>query len=152
MSRKADRIRAELEEIRQASRDRMLHAEKIVAWAKAHRSSALFTQFEWDNSKAAREYRIWQARRLLQIFIVTESGGPQLVSLSFDRSKGGGYRDINDVIKDRSLSEIMLNDAIAELNRAQARFGRVRELVSVWKAFDRIKGRRSSRLNNRRAA
>lgn len=146
MSRKADRIRSELDSIRQANRDRMLHAEKIVAWAKAHRTSALYGEFEWNNSKAASEFRIWQARRLIQIHVVTADGAPQLVSLSFDRSKGGGYRDIDDVIKDRSLSEIMLNDAIAELNRAQSRFGRVRELLSVWKAFQRVKGRKQPKL------
>lgn len=141
MSRKADRIRSELEAIRQASRDRMLHAEKIVAWAKAHRGSALFGEFEWNNSKAAHEFRIWQARRLVQVHIVTADGRPQLVSLSIDRPKGGGYRDIADVIDDRTLSEIMLRDALGELNRTRARFATVRELVSVWRELDKISGK-----------
>lgn len=138
MARKADQMRQELLAIKNASRDKMLHAEKVVAWAKAHRGSALHTEFEWDNSKAAKEYRLWQARRLIQITIITEEGAPQLVSLSTDRNAGGGYREIAAVVKNRTLSEIMLQDAIKELRRVQARFGRVRALTAMWKAFDKV--------------
>lgn len=137
----SEKIRTELLNIQKASADKMLHAEHVVAWAKRNKSSALHRQFEWDNSKAANEYRIWQARRLIQINVVTEDGGPQVVSLSVDRGKGGGYRDVRDVLSSRELSEIMLRDALAELNRVQARFVRVKELTGVWAAVKRVKAR-----------
>lgn len=141
MANKAAQIRDELLTIKNASRDRMLHAEKVVAWAKSHRDSALHSQFEWNNSKAATEFRLEQARRLIRITVVSEDGTPQLVSLSTDRSKGGGYREITEVARNRKLSEIMLEDAIKEMRRVQARFGRVRQLTAVWKAFDKIAAR-----------
>lgn len=135
------RIKAELLAIQNASRDGMLHAERVVSWARSHRRSALHGQFEWSNAKAAAEYRLWQARRLIQINVTMADGAPQLVSLSFDRNNGGGYRDVQDVISNRKLSEIMLNDALAELQRVQIRYQRVRELTSVWSAVKRIRNR-----------
>lgn len=139
------KIKAELLAIQQASKDRMLHAANIVAWARRNTKSSLHRQFEWNNTKAANEFRLWQARRLVQIHIVTAEGGPQVVSLSFDRTKGGGYRSIGDVISSKKLSEIMLNDALAELNRVQARFHQVRELTSVWTEVRRVRSRHAAK-------
>lgn len=139
------KIKAELMAIQSASRDKMLHPANIVAWAKRNQKSALHRQFEWNNSKAAERYRLWQARQIIQVNVVTEDGRPQLVSLSFDRLGSGGYRSISDVVSDRELSEIMFNDALAELNRVQARFHRVRELTSVWMAIKRVKTRQRSK-------
>lgn len=148
----SDRIKNELLAIQQASKDKMLHAANVVNWAKRNRRSALHRQFEWNNSKAAEAYRLWQARRLIQINIVLEDGSPVLVSLSFDRGKGGGYRDVGDVVSSRDLSEIMLNDALAELQRVQARFARVRELTSVWQAVKRVKSKHVANRRLKKAA
>lgn len=139
------KIRNELLAIQDASKDKMLHAASVVAWAKRNQKSALHRQFEWNNSKAATEFRLWQARRLIQINVVTEDGTPQLVSLSFDRKGDGGYRSVDDVVSNRQLSEIMLRDALAELQRVQIRFERVRELTSVWSAVKRVKARQTSK-------
>lgn len=141
----SDKIRNELLAIQHASKDKMLHASNVVAWAKRNPKSALHRQFEWNNSKAATEFRLWQARRLVQIHVVTEDGSPQLVSLSFDRMGRGGYRSVSDVISNKELSEIMLRDALAELQRVQARFQRVRELTSVWTEVKRVQKRQTAR-------
>lgn len=146
------KVKAELLAIQKASKDRMLHPAAVVGWAKRNRASALYRQFEWNNSKAANEYRIWQARRLIAINVVMDSGAPQIVSLSFDRTKGGGYRNVADVLSDRKLSEIMLQDALAELQRVQARFHRVRELTSVWTQIKRVRQKHAAKLQMKKAA
>lgn len=142
----SDKVRNELLAIQRASKDKMLHAATVVGWARRNRKSALHRQFEWNNTKAANEYRIWQARRLIQLTIVSDDGGPQLVSLSLDRISGGGYRDVGDVVSNRKLSEIMLHDALAELQRVQARFARVKELTSVWKAVKRVQSKHAGKV------
>lgn len=146
------RIKAELLAIQKVSKDRMLHAANVVAWARRNRNSVLYRQFEWNNSKAANEFRLWQARRLIQINIVTAEGGPQVVSLSFDRTKGGGYRSVGDVLSSKKLSQIMLNDALAELQRVQARFQQVRELTSVWIEVKRVRSRHVAKPKLAKAA
>lgn len=141
------KIKAELLAIQRASKDKMLHAENVVAWAKRNTRSALHRQFEWNNTKAASEFRLWQARRLIQINVIAEDGTPQLVNLSFDRQHGGGYRSLSDVASNRELSEIMLNDALAELQRVQAKYQRVRALTMVWTAVKRVRAKQSARVS-----
>ena len=137
----SDKIKAELLAIQKTSKDAMLHAKNVVAWAKRNRKSALHREFEWNDSRAATEFRLWQARRLIQINVISEDGGPQLVSLSYDRPRGGGYRGVDAVISNRELSEIMLRDALEELQRVQMRFQRVTELTSVWTVVKRVRER-----------
>lgn len=128
----ASEIREELMAIQRASEDGMLHPRAAVAWAESHPQSALHAALEWDNEKAAHEHRLDQVRRLISLHIVTTDGDPVLVSLSVDRKKGGGYRDIADVVKSRDLSQIMLSDALADLERIQQKYERIKELASVW--------------------
>jgi hypothetical protein len=58
-----------------------------------------------------------------------------------DRKKGGGYRDLNDVLSSKALSMAMLNDALQELERVQIRYQRVKELTAVWEAVGRVRKR-----------
>jgi hypothetical protein len=131
-------IKDELEAIKQADKGGLLHAHAVISYARTHTKSELHGVFEWDDNKAAEEYRLFQARHVIQYYFVSEEGTPQLVSLTVDRSKGGGYRAINDVVTNERLGKVMLQDALAELRRAQVKFQRVKELMPVWRAIDRV--------------
>lgn len=146
---KTEQIKNELLAIQRGSADRMLHAKAVVAWARKNKGSALHGQFEWNDAKAADQYRLWQARYLIKLHIVQEDGAPQIVSLTFDRVKGGGYRAMEDVIAKRDLSEFMLDDALAELKRMEFRYERVRQLTSVWREVRRVRARHSRRTQQR---
>jgi hypothetical protein len=137
----SERIKQELLAIQRASKDRMLHAGQVVSWARTHAKSALHSRFQWNNEKAAHEYRLWQARQLITIHIVNEQGLPQIVSLSIDRSGAGGYRLMDDVLAQRDLTEIMLGDALKELNRVQETYAQVKQLASVWDEVERVRTR-----------
>ena len=134
-------IRDELLALMDADPDRMLHPRRIVEWARTHHGSALYKAIEWDDEKAAEEYRLSQVRSLIKMHVITDEHEPQMVSLSFDRAKGGGYRDIDDVLQDRDLSKIMLRDALDDLQRVQKRYERVAELTSVWVSVEDIRRR-----------
>jgi len=136
----SDRIKAQLLSIR-SKEDGMIHARDVVAWADSHRESDLGRKFEWDNDKAAYEYRLYQARRLIMIHIVDEEHEPQIVNLKWDRPRGGGYRMVDEVLDDLTFSRRMYLDAKAELLRVRSRYERVRELVSVWEELDRVDSR-----------
>lgn len=128
------RIQAELLQIR-AGRD-VFPPRDVVAYARRHKKSALHTQFQWDVQKAAEEHWLDTARRLITLHIVALDGGPQMVSLSIDRHPGGGYRDIVEVSKAPSLYKVLLQDAIKELKRVQAKYSRVKELSKLWRLID----------------
>jgi hypothetical protein len=114
--------------------------EDVEAWAKSHPKSALHKSLEWDDGKAGYQYRLWQCRRLITLHITYEDGTRSCVSLTTDRShNGGGYRDIDDVLRDKSLTEIMLADALSELQRIEAKYDRLKQLKPVWRAAARIR-------------
>ena len=119
-------------------------AEDVEAWARTHPKSALHEQLEWDDRKASYEYRLWQCRRLISLNITYEDGVRSCVSLTTDRlRKGGGYRDIDDVLRDKGLHEIMLADALAELNRIQNTYDRLKQLRPVWQAAAKVRRQQS---------
>jgi hypothetical protein len=133
-------------------KNELLTAEEVVAWASKHPKSKLYGQFEWDNSKAAAEYRLWQARRVIALNITYPDGNRRFVSLSLDRSnENGGYRDIKDVLQSKSLHEIMLADALRELERIRLHYEMLNQLKPVWSAVERVRKRRKG-VEERRAA
>lgn len=126
-------IKTEIEALKQ---DGIIHAEAVESWAKANPESALHRALEWDAEKGAYQYRLYQIRRLIQIHVVEEDRTPKVVSLSIDRTRGGGYRDLREVAATPDLLEILLRDAIGELRRVQAKYAMIKALAKVWGAVD----------------
>lgn len=124
----------ELDKLR--SPDGMLHCEVIHDWANNQRDSAIGRVLEWDDSKAGREYRLIQIRQLIRIHTVTDTGAPTYLSLRIDRSNGGGYRQVKDVLRTPDLRERALADALADLKRVQSHYGHLAELSAVWTALE----------------
>lgn len=135
-------IKEELEAIRKRDREGILRVEAAHSWAKAHPKSELYNHIEWDRDEAALQWQFQQIRQLIKLHIVTDDGEPEIVSLSIDRVRpGGGYRNIEDVVADKDLSEVMLDDALAELDRMRVKYRFVKELTSVWDEADKVRSR-----------
>lgn len=125
--------------------DGILTAEAVVEAAKDE-ASALHSQFEWDDSAAAENYRLWQARRLLNV--VVEYIGPVdsplktrvFVSLTTDRNqKNGGYRQTVAVLSDRDQRRQLLADALDEMERFQRKYETLQELSEVIAAMRHVR-------------
>ncbi len=119
--------------------EELLIPQKAVDWAKANPNSALHSALPWDDAYAANQHRLHMVRQLISIHIVYAGGDRQFVSLSIDRTRdGGGYRNIDDVLPIPDLREIMLNDALKDLERIQLKYGRVKELAGVWDEANKV--------------
>ncbi len=138
-------IASELLALQQASTDGKLHCREVVEWARENPASALHSAIEWDDTKAAASYRIWQVRHLIELHITSGNGGPVLVSLSVDRGANGGYRLMSDVAAAPDLREIMLQDALAELERVQRKYSRITELARVWEEAEKVRSTKAHR-------
>ena len=136
------KIIAALEDIA-AKNAGILRAQDVVKAARSPKS-VLHSQFEWDNDKAADEWRMQQARGLIRATVHwIEIGGQKeqvnvFVSLGPDRTEGGGYRGLISVLANPSLREQMLLDAIVELKRLQVKYARLSELAAVFEAAERV--------------
>lgn len=134
-------VRAELARIA-AEHDGLLFPAHVVEAAQPE-DSPIHDRFEWDDSEAGIRYRMWQARQLIRVHVVV---GPEpgvepvraYVSLSTDRIAAGGYRAIVDIRSSDELYQVMLRDAIDELERMRRKYESIRELRPVFRAVDRV--------------
>jgi len=134
-----DRIARELARIAEEN-DGMLRQEDVVAFAR-NPDTALHTQFDWDDTEAARKWRLEQAGRIIRLQVkVIESTNQTVrayVSLTPDRGKeDGGYLPIDVVLDDKERSKQMLRDALSELSAVRRKYQALTELAGVWKSLD----------------
>lgn len=135
-----DRIKKELDKIK-AANGGSLPPQAIVDFARDEKT-ALHSQFDWEDSDAARKWRLEQARRVVQIHVtVTEEGSAPVrafISLSTDRREGRGYRALEDVLSDEAFTKQMLEDALSELNATRRKYKELKALAGVWDAVDQV--------------
>jgi hypothetical protein len=137
-------IKSELLQLQK--RDGVLKPERAVEWARSHPKSALHASLEWDDNAAANEYRLWQIRRLIAVHVVSDEGVRQLVSLTIDRTvDGGGYRNLQDVLKSPSMRDRLLEDALADLERIRLKYHGLVELARVWEEAHRVRSKQAKR-------
>lgn len=150
------------EELRfiQTNNNGTLQPHHVVEYAKDP-NTLLHNKFEWQDSKAAHQYRLWQARKVisLELIVVDRKSekpcnvfvsmdndnvepGKQtraFISLSIDR-KGDkvGYRSIEDVISDEEMRQQMLEDARKDMNLFRRKYHMLKELSDVFSAMDKV--------------
>lgn len=133
---RGQQIEAELAKVR--GNAEIINPADVLAYAQANKDSILHECFEWDDGKAGHEYRLWQARKLISLHIITAEGERKTVSLTVDRVAGGGYRQIDDVVRVPVLREKMLADAMNELRRVRTKYNQLSELAKVFEEIDTV--------------
>ena len=127
------------------ARDGILRPVEVVEAAEPE-DSPLHDWFEWEDGKAAAEYRLTQARRLIQVTVeVIERPDVEPVtvrmftSLGRDREQhGGGYRLTTTVLSDSDMRQELLAEALAELRRWQAKYQTLKALAPVFAALAKM--------------
>lgn len=127
------KITAELKRIAAKHKGRLL--PRVVVDEARNESSPLHNSFEWNDSIAGEQWRIEQARRLIQVSVIVLDGHNEpvraFVSLTTDRKDGGGYLLVQNVLSNKKRREQMLRDAAAELEFFTAKFNTIQELAEV---------------------
>lgn len=146
---KRDALKSELEAIRKASGDGSLSPAALVEWAQKHPKSQLHKSFEWDDVKASREYRLWQARQIIQEYTVEvvdtlASRRPSTVpfvsvpDLRGTKDNAGSYLPRSVVEAKPDYRQSVLENQIKLLKSMRQNFGWLTELAEVWAAIDNI--------------
>ena len=118
--------------------DGSYHPEDVISWAKSHPSSLLHKSFNWDDRGAANEFRLIQARGLLERYIVVEMikkkpVESQLISITSRRgSDEGSYLPVTIVAADKALRLEAFEQAIQQLKGIKNRYGWLKELKVIW--------------------
>ena len=135
MSDRTDKIAIELLALR--DQEGRINPAHVVQWARKNKRSHIHGVLTWDDAVAAERHRIWEVRALISVHIRDANGGRQFVSLSIDRQEGG-YRPMSEVLNDKDFRQQLLDDALAELRRVEARYKSLTELSEVWQATHRL--------------
>lgn len=128
------------------SKDGILRPAAVVEFAR-NKKTALHHLFTWDDTEAANQYRLWQARSIIKARVtIIEVEQKQynvraFVSLSPDRKEaGGGYRSITTVAADEVMRSQLLKDALGELGTFRRKYQGLRELARVFTEIEAVIG------------
>ncbi len=130
-----------------AKRDGGKLRPQAVVDAARDEDSPLHNAFCWDDTEAARLYRLDQAQRLIRRFkiVIEEPKGkpievPVFISVSTDREGGckaeNPYRFAEDVAKDEDLTAVAVHDALELLRSIKERYSYLKQLRDIWEAID----------------
>ncbi|KKM26319.1 hypothetical protein LCGC14_1585990 [marine sediment metagenome] len=97
--------------------------------------SPLHRYFQWDESKAANEYRLWQARELIaKVRIIYEDKKLDAyynVKIRIDGKLQQGYASITKIISDSDLRDQVIGQALKEIGYWQKKYAEYEELEKV---------------------
>lgn len=124
--------------------------EQIVKFAE-NPETALHSRFCWDDTEAAKQFRLLQAARILRVTVFVEPRTEEkvrvFVSLPDDRTDRGQYRRTIDVLSDAQMRRKLLNAALAELAAFERKYSSLKELSQVFAAVRKV-----SRISKQKSA
>lgn len=109
-------IRRELESIRKRHRG-MLRPSDVIEFA-TDKKTALHAQFEWDDSEAGHQYRLWQAQHVIRVHvtIVEVARGTVVVHPEFvSPNQSDDYRPVVEVLSETDSRLRLLQQTIRRL-------------------------------------
>jgi hypothetical protein len=120
-----------------------LTASIVIEEAK-HKTSVLHGAFEWDDSKAAHEWRLHSARHLMRsVEIVSTSAEGDVRNLPafvFVKTESGPqYESLARVLSDEEMRNQVLERAEKEFDQWAKRYEEYEEFLGVIKAFDKTR-------------
>ncbi|MDP2916749.1 MAG: hypothetical protein Q8O16_02335 [Dehalococcoidia bacterium] len=120
-----------------------LRAQDVVADAESE-NSPLHRYFTWDDTEAAYQHRLWQARQLISAVVVmlpyAKRSITAYVSLRDDR-RVGIYRPIVEVMSNADMRNQFLAEALDDLRTWERKYNRLVELVPIFEAIKNIRGK-----------
>lgn len=137
---------AEINALREGNEGR-LNPATLISWAKEHPNSALHGSFEWDESRAAHEYRLSQARHMITVYAVEYIENPVkkrsgYLSVPVLRSKkgvtalNGSYLPERVVKTHESYRLSVLEEVTKNLQTMRNKYAELLpELNDVWKSI-----------------
>ena len=125
-----------------------LHAQhggvtaEIVVREASRKRSPLHAGFTWDDTEAAKEYRLEEARRMIRSVVVISkrAGEPDIYTayVSVRDEEGQRYLPIYEALSNEQTREQGLRRALQELQSWQRRYHDFEELAVVFQAMTRV--------------
>lgn len=114
--------------------------EEIVDKARDE-STELHKCFEWDDTKAAEKYRVYQARQIVCHLIVKEVNNEpqkQEVRFFYKTDSQEGYKPTFYIMRNEDEYQKLLDRALSELKAFQKKYSTLKELDGLFDAINAL--------------
>lgn len=117
-----------------------LDSEIVVEESKAE-SSPLHACFEWDDAKAASEYRRTQASHMIRLLVTTAetTDTKDVVPVrAFVTTKESGFQPLTVVLQSPNMYDEMMRNALNELKSFRRKYETLKALTPVFDAIAEV--------------
>lgn len=135
-------------ELLRSSKNGELTAEDVLADAR-NPNSPLHSFFEWDDSAAAHEHRLSQARHLIRTVVAVYKENPNGAEtrtrayVHIRQAETPHYRETSEALSVPDTRHEVINSALRELNLFKARYQDLVEFAEVIQAAQNVQARLS---------
>lgn len=122
-----------LETLQGLVKDGQIKPEDVIETARDE-ESPIHNNFEWDDTKAAQEHRLWQARQLITYkFKVEDSKEQQFynVRVVVNDVPVQGYFTKEKILSNKDMYLQLLKEAVSEIKYWEKKYKEVKELKGV---------------------
>ena len=124
-----------LQELKKIENSYGLVTPKAIVEEAESELSPLHDYFQWDDTKAANEFRLWQAREMIAKVRITfqdrELDAYYNVRIMVEGEMQQGYASLTRVISEKSLRVQVINQALRELEYWQIKYSEYKELENL---------------------
>lgn len=103
----------------------------------------LHNDYEWNDTKAAEEWRLHQSRHFINsiaiIIAMPDKEEPELVRAFHIVSEAHKYEPISAIVNEPNKYEILLNNALSELEAFKRKYNTLKELLPVFNAINEVR-------------
>ena len=112
--------------------------EEVLKKAR-NKKTELHKCFTWDNDEAAEKYRLIEARRIIQMLVVTPVSEEHTPARAFQiTSTPNTYQPTRLFLEQPDEYQILLDRVTGELKAIRNRYKQLSELEDVFRAIDEL--------------
>lgn len=116
--------------------------QQLVEFAKDE-NTEVHKCFTWDDTEAARKYRIYEARQVfirIKIEKVEDSGEKTItpIRVFYKTNEGEGYKPTEIIVKKADEYAALIERVKSELRAIETKYKYIKELTEVWEAIEHI--------------
>ncbi len=104
-------------------------------------TAPLHKEYEWNDEKAAHEWRLHQSRHFINsiaVKVVTADDTEETVRAFFTTTEESKYQPITAIMKEKSKREKLLELALSELKSFKNKYSTLSELSPVFAAITEV--------------
>lgn len=106
---------------------------KIVLDVARDENNPLHNYFEWDDTKAGEEYRLWQARQLItNVYVITEDDEKVQIFHNINiTERDSAYQELPVILSDMDKKTQLIHGALREIEYWQDKYKTISELSGI---------------------